>query len=54
MLALHIVQPGLSPLHEAMSYYVHGRHGWLTTLGLLSLGIGSLALTIALAVQNSA
>ncbi len=52
MLALHVVQPGLSPLHEAMSYYVHGRHGWLTTLSLLALGIASLALTIALGIQN--
>jgi hypothetical protein len=52
MLALHWLQPSLSPLHEAMSYYVHGRHGWLTTLGLIALGAGSLSITIALAVQG--
>ncbi len=45
---LHVLQPDLSPLNEAMSYYVHGAHGWLLTLGLFSLGLGSLALTLAL------
>lgn len=48
MAALHRLQPGLSPFDEAMSYYVHGPHGWLLTLGLLTLGLGSSALTIAL------
>ncbi len=52
MVALHAFQPELSPLDEAMSYYVHGRHGWLTTLGLVALGVGSLALTIALVVHG--
>jgi hypothetical protein len=47
--ALHILQPDLSLLDEAMSYYVHGEMGWLTTVGLLGLGLGSLSLTIALA-----
>jgi hypothetical protein len=45
---LHILQPELSPLNEAMSYYVHGAHGWLVTVALLSIGVGSLALTIGL------
>jgi hypothetical membrane protein len=53
ILALHVVQPKLSPLQEAVSYYVHGRRGWLLTLGLLPLGIGSLALAIALGVQKA-
>ncbi|HJQ81803.1 MAG TPA: DUF998 domain-containing protein [Lacipirellulaceae bacterium] len=53
ILALHVIQPELSPLQEAVSYYVHGRRGWLLTLGLLSLGIGSLALAIALGVQKA-
>jgi hypothetical protein len=52
-LALHVVQPELSPLEEAVSYYVHGRQGWLLTLGLLSLGLGSLALVVALSVQKA-
>jgi hypothetical protein len=48
-LVLHIVQPELSPLNEAMSYYVHGKHGWLLTTALLAIGAGSLSLTVALA-----
>jgi hypothetical protein len=48
-LALHYLQPELKPLDEAMSYYVYGRQGWLLTLGLFSLGVGSLVLTIVLA-----
>ena len=47
-LALHIVQPELSPLDEAMSYYVHGTHGWLVTVALLAIGFGSLALVVGL------
>ena len=52
MILLHAIQPTLSPLDEAMSYYVHGRHGWLTTLGLVALGAGSLAITAGLAIQG--
>jgi len=48
MAALHWLQPDLNPLDQAMSYYVHGLHGWLLTLGLLALGLGSLTLTIVL------
>jgi len=51
MLLLHGLQPDLSPLDQAMSYYVHGPAGWLTTLGLLGLGFGSLTLTLALAQE---
>jgi hypothetical protein len=32
-----------------MSYYVHGAHGWLLTVALMSIGVSSLALTIGLA-----
>ena len=46
VLALHRLQPGLNPLDQAVSYYVHGPHGWLLTVGLLGLGLGSLALTV--------
>jgi Protein of unknown function (DUF998) len=46
--ALHWLQPGLRPLDEAISYYVHGTQGWLLTFGLLSLGLGSLALIAGL------
>lgn len=47
--ALHFLQPNLNPLDEAMSYYVHGSQGWLLTIGLIGLGIASLAITRALA-----
>jgi hypothetical protein len=49
ILALHWLQPGLDPLDEAVSYYVHGAQGWLPTVGLIGLGLGSLALTAGLA-----
>jgi Protein of unknown function (DUF998) len=52
--ALHWLQPDLGPLDQAMSYYVHGSHGWLLTLGLLTLSLGSLALTIALGSRPGA
>jgi Protein of unknown function (DUF998) len=46
--ALHFLQPALSARDEAVSYYVHGHHGWLLTLGLVALGLASVALTAAL------
>ena len=49
VLALHLLQPGLNPLNEAVSYYVHGPFGWLLTVGLIALGIGSLCLVFGLA-----
>jgi hypothetical protein len=49
VVALHGLQPQLSPMNDAVSYYVHGAYGWLTTVGLIALGIGSLALTFAVA-----
>jgi len=48
-LALHWLQPGLSPLDHALSDYVHGRLGWLVTVALLALGLGSLALAVGFA-----
>ena len=47
-LALHVLQPALSPRNEAVSYYVHGNYGWLLTIGLIALGTASLVLTAAL------
>lgn len=44
VIALHGLQPELDPLREAVSYYVHGRSGWLLTAGLLALAAGSAAL----------
>jgi Protein of unknown function (DUF998) len=48
VLALHLLQPELSPLYYAVSYYVHGAQGWLFTAGLLLWGIGSAALLLGL------
>lgn len=48
VVALHFLQPGLSPVEEAISYYVHGSHGWLLTAGLVALGVGSLSLVAGL------
>jgi len=48
VLLLHVLQPELSPRDEAVSYYVHGAHGWLLTLGLLAFGAGSLFLVAGL------
>jgi hypothetical protein len=49
IVSLHFLQPELKPLDEAMSYYVHGSQGWLLTVGLIGLGVASLAITSALA-----
>lgn len=49
MLALHWLQPGLGVRDEAISYAVHGPYGWLVTVGLLALALGSLALTVGIA-----
>jgi hypothetical membrane protein len=48
VLALHVLQPGLNPLDDAVSYYVHGKSGWLLTVGLIALGFGSLCLVFGL------
>jgi hypothetical protein len=49
VLALHVLQPSLNARDEAVSYYVHGRFGWLLTVGLIALGIGSVCLAFGLA-----
>jgi hypothetical membrane protein len=51
VLALHLLQPQLSPVNEAMSYYVHGPQGWLISFALVALGVGSLALTVSIALE---
>jgi hypothetical membrane protein len=46
---LHFLQPELSPWDVAISDYVHGAYGWLLTLGLVAVGVGSLLLVVGLA-----
>jgi Protein of unknown function (DUF998) len=50
-LVMHLVQPDLSPIDDAMSYYMNGRLGWVFGLGLVALGIGSLCIAYGLHVM---
>ena len=45
---MHAVQPELSPVDMAVSYYMTGRLGWALGAGLISLGIASLSLALGL------
>jgi len=45
---LHILQPEVTFLYDAMSYYVHGLGGWLLPASLATLGLGSLILSLEL------
>ena len=45
--AMHLLQPHLSPVDVAVSYYMNGRFGWMPRVGLVALGVGSLTLVIA-------
>ena len=47
VLTMHAVQPELSPVNMAVSYYMNGRLGWILGGGLVLLGLGSLAVVIA-------
>lgn len=52
--ALHLLAPSRSPLTEAVSYYAHDPHGEWLTVGLLALGLGSVALVRAFRATLSA
>jgi hypothetical membrane protein len=45
---LHAIQPELSPIDDAVSYYMNGRSGWVLGLGLVAMGVGSLCLALGL------
>lgn len=47
MLTLHIVQRGLNPLQQPVSFYVHGEHGWLFTLGMGCFAAAAIVLSFA-------
>ena len=36
--ALHGIQPGFNPIQVPISFYVHGRHGWLLSVALGAFG----------------
>lgn len=46
-LAMHFLQPELSPVNDAVSYYMNGSQGWMLGAGLIALGAGSLLLARA-------
>lgn len=46
---LHLVKPELDPSWHFISEYAIGEHGWLMGLAFVSLAVGYLALTVALA-----
>jgi hypothetical protein len=48
VVGLHVARPDLSAATVAVSYYVHGPYGGWLTVGLTSLGLGSLALALLL------
>ena len=48
LVAMHVVQPELSPVDVAVSYYMNGRWGWVLGAGLIALGLGSISLAAAI------
>ena len=51
--ALHVLQPGVDPMTEPTSAYVHGRGGMASQVGTFAAGIGALALLAAVAPRRS-
>jgi hypothetical membrane protein len=45
---MHVIQPELSPIDDAVSYYMNGRLGWVLGAGLIFAGAGSLSVAYAL------
>ena len=45
---IHLVQPDLSILDDAVSYYMNGPFGWVLGGGLVAMGLGSFGLWAAL------
>jgi hypothetical protein len=53
MSALHVYQPGLSVIHQPLSFYVHGRHGWLLPVSLGAFAVAAAALGASVRCQRS-
>jgi hypothetical protein len=49
VVALHVLPTGLDPIGRTVSEYVNEPYGWLIPLAGASIGLGSVALTLALA-----
>ncbi len=45
--ALHLVQSELDPIAEPVSFYVHGKQGWLLPTALVAFGLAGIALAWA-------
>lgn len=52
MTVLHVRQAELDPIQQPVSYYIHGRSGWLLNLALAALGGASIALAWALPISQ--
>lgn len=52
-LFMHFVQPELSPVDDAVSYYMNGSFGWVLGFGLICLGVGSLIIAYGLGVTEN-
>jgi hypothetical protein len=46
---LHVIDPGRDPVSITISEYVLGPYGWVLTFAGLAFGLGTLAITLALA-----
>lgn len=51
--ALHVLQPGVDPMTEPTSAYVHGSGGMASQVGTFAAGVGALALLAAVAPRRS-
>jgi hypothetical membrane protein len=50
VLALHVLEPGFSPVHNAVSEYANGKFGALLAAAFILRGVASLALAAGLAL----
>lgn len=41
---LQVIQPEINLIHQPLSYYVHGQHGWLLPLALATFGSSAVVL----------
>ena len=48
MFSLHVVQRGLDPFQEPVSFYLHGEQGWLLPVSLACFGFAALIVAFAL------
>ncbi len=49
--ALHLLRPDLSVIHQPLSFYVHGPHGWLLPVALMAFGGAGIVLGLSVRVE---